>query len=84
LRALCKAAGVPQIHCHALRHTQASLAYLATGDMLAVAARLGHSSVTVTMGIYAHLLRTDAATATALDNLLNGKADGKQEGDIRS
>ena len=42
---------------HALRHTHAS-ALIADGlDPVLIAARLGHSSPTITMKIYAHLFR---------------------------
>lgn len=52
----CRAAGVPLITPHALRHAHAS-ALLADGwDLASVSRRLGHGSVAITASTYAHLL----------------------------
>lgn len=51
----CLEAGVPRIRLHDARHTHASLLLLDQGaDVAAISERLGHSSVAVTMGLYAH------------------------------
>jgi integrase len=54
-----------------LRHTGASLAYAATGDMKAVAERLGHTSTrmmdTVNVEVYAD---ASARVADAIDQLV--------------
>lgn len=51
----CIDAGVTRIRLHDARHTHASLLLLEQGtDVAAVSERLGHSSVAVTMGLYAH------------------------------
>ena len=51
----CIDAGVPKIRLHDARHTHASLLLLEQGtDVAAVSERLGHSSVAVTMSLYAH------------------------------
>ncbi len=51
----CVQAGVPRIRLHDARHTHASLLLLnQETDVAAVSERLGHSSVAVTMGLYAH------------------------------
>lgn len=58
-------AGVPPIRFHDLRHTAATIALAAGVPVEAIAARLGHSSATVTRDIYLHrseLLDGDAAT----------------------
>ena len=58
---------------HALRHTHAS-ALIADGlDPVTIAARLGHSSPTITMQVYAHQFRkrkTDTTAADAIEKLL--------------
>ena len=58
---------------HALRHTHAS-ALIADGlDPVLIAARLGHSSPTITMTVYAHQFRkrkTDTTAADAIEKLL--------------
>jgi integrase len=67
----CKAAGVPAVRVHDLRHLHASL-LLADGlPVPAVAARLGHASPAVTMAIYAHALRgSEDRAAKAIDEAL--------------
>jgi integrase len=51
-----KAAGVKRIKFHGLRHTSATLALSAGVPVHVVAARLGHSTATMTLNIYAHAL----------------------------
>lgn len=53
----CKAAGVPCISVHGLRHTHASL-LLANGVSIAsVAKRLGHSNMATTQKVYLHIIK---------------------------
>lgn len=55
-----KAAGLPHCRLHDLRHAHASILLdrmRGDGDLLKVSQRLGHSSVTTTMEIYAHVLQ---------------------------
>jgi integrase len=66
----CKAAGVPYVSPHGLRHVHAMLALEATGDVYAVQRRLGHSDVATTVGVYGYSKRDDTETAQALDRLL--------------
>lgn len=77
LRAACKAAGVPVVGPHALRHAHAS-ALLADGwDLAAVSRRLGHSSVATTATFYAHLLEDEARRRERrerLDSIYGGPA----------
>lgn len=51
-------AGLPKMTFHGQRHQQASLQLAAGTDIAVVSKRLGHSSVSVTADIYAHLLRS--------------------------
>lgn len=50
-----KAAGVPTITPHKLRHTAASLAIAAGADVKVVQTMLGHASATETLNTYGHL-----------------------------
>lgn len=57
-----EAAGLPHSRLHDLRHAHASMLLenmKGEGDILKVSKRLGHSSVTTTMEIYAHVLKKD-------------------------
>jgi integrase len=56
--AAVKAAGLPAIRLHDLRHTSATLALLAGIPVHVVAARLGHSDPAITLRVYSHLLPT--------------------------
>ncbi|HVT06748.1 MAG TPA: tyrosine-type recombinase/integrase [Polyangia bacterium] len=51
----CKAAGVPRMRIHDLRHANASLWLMNGGTLTDVQHNLGHSSPMVTSGTYAHL-----------------------------
>ena len=67
----CMSAGIEGVRPEWLRHSGASLAYLATKDMKAVAARLGHTSTRMTddvyVGVYAEASR---GVADAIDELV--------------
>lgn len=51
----CRLSGVDQIRIHDFRHSHASYLINLGADPLLVASRLGHSSPTITLSIYAHL-----------------------------
>ena len=70
LRPILRKADLPEITFHALRHTHAT-SLLASGHSIkAVAARLGHSDVKITLSTYAHVLPTDdAKLATGLNRM---------------
>ena len=65
---LLRAAGLPDVSFHSLRHVANSV-LLAAGESPKVAAeRLGHSTTRMTMDIYAHVLPTTQRSAvTRLD-----------------
>ena len=69
LKALAKRAGLPSFNLHQLRHFHASVSLrLNPGDLVTVSRRLGHSSVSMTMDIYGHVLagwQRDVADAFA-------------------
>jgi integrase len=62
-RAHRKAAGIRQGRLHDLRHSHATHLLTRGVPVHVVAARLGHSSPTITLGIYAHLLPTSDVEA---------------------
>ena len=51
-----KAAGLPHVRLHDLRHAHASLMLQAGENPKVVSERLGHASVQITMDVYAHVL----------------------------
>lgn len=55
-QAVLAAAGVARARFHDLRHTSASLALRAGVPAKVVSARLGHSSVGITMDLYSHVM----------------------------
>jgi integrase len=62
---------LPRVSFHALRHTHASALIAAGLDVVAVSKRLGHSSPTVTLGVYSHLFHTsDTRAADAVEEML--------------
>ena len=66
--AFVKRSGLPDVHIHSLRHTNASLLIAAHVPVVTVAGRLGHAQASTTANIYADMIQTsDAAAADALD-----------------
>ena len=59
-------AGLPRIGVHGMRHTAATLALRAGVSPEVVSKRLGHSSVVVTLSIYAHVFEQDDQAAAEL------------------
>ena len=53
---LARKAGLAGIRFHDLRHAHASLMLLTGADPKVISERLGHSSIAITMDIYAHIL----------------------------
>lgn len=53
----CKAAEVPIISIHGLRHTHASVLLFAGVSIASVARRLGHASISTTQKTYLHIIR---------------------------
>ena len=52
---LSKAAGLPTLHLHDLRHSAATLALSSNVPMKVVSDRLGHSTMRVTADVYSHV-----------------------------
>ena len=53
----CRAAGIPVISIHGLRHTHASLLLYQGVSIASVARRLGHASITTTQKTYLHIIQ---------------------------
>lgn len=68
LAELCKDAKVNVISPHKVRHTAATLAQVATGDLHAVQKMLGHFQISLTASIYGYGMRKIAGSV--LDNRL--------------
>jgi integrase len=62
-RRLVKAAGLPELRLHGLRHTNASLGLAAGVAMKVVSERLGHSAIAVTADLYTHVVPVVAQQA---------------------
>lgn len=72
---LIRAAGVPAIRFHGLRHTNASLALAAGVAMKVVSERLGHSAIAITAYLYTHVVPTVAEeAANAIARLVESNA----------
>ena len=62
------AIGMKGVTLHSLRHTHASMLIASGVDILTISRRLGHSSPTITLGVYGHLVHgTDDKAAQIMD-----------------
>lgn len=62
--------GLPHLHPHGFRHTQASVLIAEGTDPVTVSKRLGHAQVSTTMNIYAHqLAHADAQVTETISNV---------------
>ena len=74
---LVRAEGLPHLTFHGLRHAHATLALSAGVNPKIVSERLGHSSISVTMDIYSHVLPgMQEEAALAVEPLLDRPASG--------
>ncbi|MBM4601557.1 tyrosine-type recombinase/integrase [Rhodococcus hoagii] len=73
---LTPGAGLPPgLKFHALRHTYASLCVAAGIPPLEIARFMGHSKVTTTLSVYAHLFEDDHADAMAALGAMSAAPD---------
>ncbi len=73
-----KKAGVERIRFHDLRHTYASLLIEQGENIKYIQSQLGHSSPTVTLDVYAHLIKpTNQESACKLENTVFGTSGSK-------
>ena len=64
----------PEIRCHDLRHTHATLLLSDGEPVKTVSERLGHGSVTVTLTVYGHVMPGDQKRAAVRFAALIGEA----------
>jgi integrase len=72
VKRLCKAAGVPPLRHHSLRHASASLALLAGVPLPEVSRQLGHANTSITARIYSHCLADGRRVTEAIERVLAG------------
>ncbi|MDX9788661.1 MAG: tyrosine-type recombinase/integrase [Desulfobacterales bacterium] len=66
-----KAAGLPVIRFHALRHTYASLKIRQGANIKYIQEQMGHSKPTITLNVYAHLFdASNAESAQGLEKII--------------
>jgi integrase len=65
---------LPKVSLHALRHTHASQLIASGMDVLTISRRLGHSSPTITLGVYGHLFNNSDDRAVQVMEAAFGKA----------
>lgn len=69
-----KKAKIPHVKFHALRHSYASIQLSQGRNIKYIQTQLGHSSPTVTLNVYAHLLKDrNQKAATALEDKIFGE-----------
>ncbi|GAA0657242.1 site-specific integrase [Streptomyces thermocarboxydovorans] len=83
-----KAAGLPAVTMHQLRHTYASLLIAAGESVKVVSERLGHTNAAMTLNVYSHLLpNSEDKTRRAIDDAFSTKitsdADSVRTDDAR-
>lgn len=67
--------GLPHVNPHAFRHTMASMLYFNGVDSVSISKRLGHSKVSTTTDIYAHVIAAaDQQSADILADIFLKKA----------
>jgi len=76
LKKLCANAKIPEISFHKLRHTAATLMVAAGVPLALVKDQLGHSSITLTTGTYAHMV--PSAQKQAAETLNGALQSGKR------
>jgi integrase len=64
--------GLPHVTLHTLRHTHASQLITSGMDILTVSRRLGHSSPTITLSVYGHLLSPEDRAADIMQATFAG------------
>jgi integrase len=68
--ATARSIGLPERTFHSLRHSHASMLISAGVDVVQISRRLGHSSPTITLGVYAHMFKKTDTAAAAINEAL--------------
>ena len=68
--ATARSIGLPELTFHSLRHSHASMLISAGVDVVQISRRLGHSSPTITLGVYAHMFKKTDTAAAAINEAL--------------
>jgi integrase len=71
-----KSIGLPAVTLHSLRHVHASMLIASGMDILTISRRLGHSTPTVTLGVYGHLIHGSDDRAAQIMAAAFGKVIG--------
>jgi integrase len=81
-RRLARAAGLPPIRLHDVRHSYATAALAAGVPAKVISERLGHATIAITMDTYSHVIPgMDAAAANAVASLiLDGSSPSERPG----
>lgn len=79
LEVLCRAANVRGVRVHDLRHTCASLLLAQGVDARTIMETLGHSTITMTLDTYAHVMETTLKQAAARMDEALGSDGGEEE-----
>jgi len=75
------AIGMPGVTLHSLRHTHASMLIASGMDILTISRRLGHSSPTITLSVYGHLIAgTDDRAAQIMEAAFGSKMVAGSDG----
>jgi integrase len=76
-RELLKEAGLPAIHFHDLRHSAATILLCMGVNVKVIQELLGHSDISVTLGVYGHLLPSmQQAVVDTWDGVFGENGDG--------
>jgi integrase len=83
-RPALKAAGCPAVRFHDLRHTYASLLIAQGENIKYIQNQLGHASPTITLNVYAHLMKDrNPEAAQRLENAVFGESGSKMVAGIK-
>src|SRR5215472_2054731 len=65
VKQLLHEAGLPAFHCHNLSHSAATILISMGVNSRVVQERLGHSTISITLGVYGHVTLIDATRCHA-------------------
>lgn len=75
-----KRSGLPHVTIHSLRHTYASMMITDGVPLIVVSRQLGHSKVTTTANIYAHVIaEAEAQAGAVIDDKFSGYVTQKEQ-----